>query len=576
VDVVVIGGGVNGTGVARDAALRGLRVALFERNDLGFGASGNSSGMIHGGARYLIDDPDVTETSCKDSGYIQAIAPHLLFRIPFLMPLPKRPFGRAILLAFEGFFEAYDRYQPLKRGKPHVRLTADELCELEPGLTPDLEGGVTFDEWGIDGSRLCAANAIAASEQGAQIYVGHTVEAIERDEAGAVVAVRHRDRHTGMSGRMTTAAVINATGAWAPITVSLGELPARAARVRPGKGIHLFYDRRLTNYAIASRAIDGRQIFIEPWQNVSVIGTTDDDYYGDLDRVTATSEEVRYLVEGIARVFPAVRQGRVIGTWAGVRPTLYEYGPNEDKLSRDHQIVDHAEHGADGLYSMIGGKLASYRLFAEEMVDILARRFDVALACTTHVAPLPGGEAPVDEAALCDRIAADAVTGRRLVYRHGSRSERIVERILRDPGERRTICQCEPVLEAEVRHCLEHEFVRTVADVSRRTRLGLGACGGARCAARCGQLVAEHRQLPPAEGMRQALRFLLDQARARVVALSPAQARQEALTIAAVRSQMGIDGKASLQPADEELEEDLVTVAGRRSVAPPPRGVDDG
>jgi glycerol-3-phosphate dehydrogenase len=556
--------------------MRGLRVALFERNDLGFGASGNSSGMIHGGARYLIDDPHVTEKSCKDSGHIQAIAPHLLFRIPFLMPLPKRSFGRAILLAFEGFFEAYDRYQPLKRGKPHVRLTPAELCELEPGLHPDLVGGVSFDEWGIDGARLCTANALAAYEDGAEVWVGHTIERIQRDDAGAVRAVRYRDRHTGATGRMTTHVVVNATGAWAPITVSLGKLPGHVARVRPGKGIHVFYDRRLSNYAIISRAIDGRQIFIEPWQNVSVIGTTDDDYYGDLDRVTATSEEVRYLVQGIAKVFPAVRDGRIIGTWAGVRPTLYEYGPNEDALSREHQIVDHADHGADGLYSMIGGKLASYRLFAEEMVDILARRFDLALACTTHSTPLPGGDVSVDEDDLCEQIAVDAVAARRLVYRLGSRTNHVVERILRSPGERRTICQCEPVLEAEVRHCLDHEFARSVADVSRRTRLGLGPCGGARCAGRCGQIVAEHLGLPPAEGMRQALRFLIDQARTRAVALSPSQARQEALTIAAVRSQMGISGKASLQPADEELEEDLVTLAGRRSVAPPPLGDPDG
>lgn len=575
VDVVVIGGGVNGTGVARDAAMRGLRVALFERNDLGFGASGNSSGMIHGGARYLIDDPNVTETSCRDSGHIQTIAPHLLFRIPFLMPLPKRPFSRALLLAFEGFFEAYDRYQPLKRGKPHVRLTPEELCELEPGLRANLEGGVSFDEWGIDGARLCAVNAMAAHEQGADVRVGTTVERIERDDSGAVLAVGYRDRHTGESGRLTTHAVVNATGAWAPITVSLGKLPGRSARVRPGKGIHVFYDRRLSNFAIISKAVDGRQIFVEPWQNVSVIGTTDDDYYGDLDRVTATSEEVRYLVEGIATVFPAIRQGRIIGTWAGVRPTLYEYGKNEDALSRDHEIVDHAEHGADGLYSMIGGKLASYRLFSEEMVDRLARRFDLALSCTTHTTALPGGDAPADEEALGRIIAADAVTARRLVYRHGSRSARIVERIKASPGERRTICQCEPVLEAEVRYCLAHEFARTVADVSRRTRLGLGACGGARCAARCGQLVAEHHELAPAEGMRQALRFLVDQARSRVVALSPDQARQEALAIAGVRAQMGIVGKSSLQPADEELCEDLVTLAGRRSVAPPPLGADD-
>jgi len=549
VDVVVIGGGVNGTGVARDAAMRGLRVALFERNDLAFGASGNSSGMIHGGVRYLTYDPEVTETSCRDSGHIQSIAPHLLFRIPFLVPIPQRQ--KKIALLIDAFFEAYDRYQPLKRGKKHCRLTAEEMRSLEPGLRGDLVSGVTFDEWGIDGSRLCTVNALDAHERGTTVRVGCSVEKIERDDEGAVTAVRWRDRHTGATGRLTTCAVVNATGAWAPITASLSKLPARCARVRPGKGSHVVYDRRLTNYAITAHTIDGRQVFIAPWQNVSIIGTTDDDYYGDLDDVVATSEEVRYLVEAISRVFPGARKGRIIGTLAGVRPTLYEYGKLEDALSRDHEIVDHAEHGADGLYSMIGGKLASYRLFAEEMVDILERRFELARKCTTHTSPLPGGDAAVDAFALGQRLKIDAVAARRLVYRHGSRAERIAERVARSRSEARTVCLCEPVIEAEVRYVLREEFARSVGDVSRRTRLGLGACGGMRCAGRCGALVAEERGYPPTQGMQQALKFLHRQARTRVCALGPEQARQEALAIASVRSQMGIVGKASLEAVDD-------------------------
>src|ERR1700730_4823648 len=134
VDVAIIGGGINGTGVARDLALRGLKVMLFERNDLAFGASGNSSGMIHGGARYLLQSPQVTESSCRDSGYIQHIAPNLLFRIPFLMPLRNGPKGRIALELVDAFFRAYDDYQPLKRGQPHCRLDPSDLARLEPGL----------------------------------------------------------------------------------------------------------------------------------------------------------------------------------------------------------------------------------------------------------------------------------------------------------------------------------------------------------------------------------------------------------------------------------------------------------
>jgi glycerol-3-phosphate dehydrogenase len=556
VDVVIIGGGVNGTGVARDASMRGLKVALFERNDLAFGASGNSSGMIHGGARYLTYDPQVTESSCRDSGHIQAIAPHLLFRIPFLVPFGPGKRQKILFNLADGFFEAYDRYQPLKHGKMHARLTADELRALEPGLAGEMVGGYSFDEWGIDGARLCIANAVDAIERGARVFVGTTVESIERrEDTGEVLAVRTRDRRTGQAGRLKTSVVVNATGAWAPLTAALGGIAPAHARVRPGKGIHVVYDRRLTNYGIMANAIDGRQIFIEPWQNMSVIGTTDDDFYGDLDAVRSTSEEVRYLVQGIARVFPEVRRARAIGTYAGVRPTLYAWSKTEDALSRDHHIVDHKAHGAPGVYSMVGGKLASYRLFSEEMTDVLAKRFDIEVRGATHLLPLPGGDAVCDPFALAERLEIDAVAARRLVYRHGSRARRIEERVKSRPREALTVCACEPVIEAEVRYALKHELCRSVADVARRTRLGLGACGGMRCAARCGQIVAEELDLPPKEGIRQALSFLSRQALMRAPALGPEQARQEALAIAGVRAELGLGAEEESEPAEASVVE---------------------
>ncbi|MEZ4225135.1 MAG: FAD-dependent oxidoreductase [Polyangiaceae bacterium] len=184
-----------------------------------------------------------------------------------------------------------------------------------------------------------------AIERGAQVRVHTTVMEVLKDDK-RVRGVRWRDRISGETGSTSARVVVNATGAWAPLTATLAGLEPRAARVRPGKGIHVFLDRRLTNYAIATTAIDGRQVFLMPWQNMSVLGTTDDDYYGDLDAVIANGDEVRYLMQAVARVFPSVTQARAIGTWGGVRPTLYGWGVNEDKLSREHEIVDHARHGA--------------------------------------------------------------------------------------------------------------------------------------------------------------------------------------------------------------------------------------
>jgi glycerol-3-phosphate dehydrogenase len=545
VDVAIIGGGINGTGVARDLAMRGLAVALFERNDLAFGASGNSSGMIHGGVRYLSKAPHVTETSCRDSGYIQHIAPHLLFRIPFLMPVRTGPKGRIALELIDAYFRAYDDYQPLKRGEPHCRLTPSDLARLEPGLVGTVVGGITFDEWGVDGARLCVLNAIDAIERGARVHVHTTVDSISRlTTAGRTTRSRYavdgHERTTRERVVVRARVVVNATGAWSPVTAALGGLPQSRVRVRPGKGIHVVLDRRLTNYGILSEAIDGRQIFIEPWQNVSVLGTTDDDYYGDLDDVHATSEEVRYLVQGIARVFPSVRTARAIGTYAGVRPSLYEYGRNEDALSREHEIVDHAGDGAPGIYSMIGGKLASYRLFAQELSDRVAKSdFDIQIPCATHVRPLPGGERVPDALEIASHHALTPVSARRLVYRHGSRALHILERVARRPSEGQMTCPCEPVIEAEVRHAVRDELARTVDDVARRTRLGLGACGGMRCAARCGQIIAEERGLASSEGRSMATEFLVRQAKTRIVAMGPEQARQEALTLAHLRASLG-------------------------------------
>jgi glycerol-3-phosphate dehydrogenase len=546
VDVAVIGGGINGTGVARDLALRGLKVALFERNDLAFGASGNSSGMIHGGARYLLQSPQVTESSCRDSGYIQRIAPHLLFRVPFLMPVRQGPKGRITLELADAFFRAYDDYQPLKRGEPHCRLDAADLARLEPGLVGGVVGGVTFDEWGVDGARLCVLNAIDAVEHGALVHSHTTVESIGRlvmadgGASGGRYLVAARDRFTQERVCARAHVVVNATGAWSPVTASLGGLPQARVRVRPGKGIHVVLDRRLSSYGILSETIDGRQIFLYPWQNVTVLGTTDDDYYGDLDEVHATSEEVRYLVQGVARVFPSVRTARAIGTYAGVRPTLYAYGPNEDALSREHEVVDHAADGAPGVYSMIGGKLASYRLFAQELSDRVATRdFDVQVPCATHTRALPGGDRVPDAIQLAGQHGITPVAGRRLVYRHGSRALRVLERTAQRPSERELTCPCEPVLEAEVRHVIREELARTVDDVARRTRLGLGACGGMRCAVRCGQILVEERGLLPREGRAMASAFLVRQARTRLVALGPEQARQEALALAQLRASLG-------------------------------------
>ncbi|MHB1847286.1 MAG: FAD-dependent oxidoreductase [Deltaproteobacteria bacterium] len=497
-DVLVIGGGVNGTGTARDCAMRGLRTALVEKRDVASGASGANSGMIHGGIRYLQTEPKVTRLSCIDSGYIQKIAPHLLFRIPFLFPvLRKGPtpslFERAYLYGAETLFSMYDDYQPFKRGKPSARLTPEETLELEPGIRPELVGSLTTDEWGIDPQRLCAANALSAKAHGADVFTYAQVVGLPKGEGGRVLGAEVR--REGRTELLSARTVLNASGPWSPRVAALAGVEVR---LRPAKGVHLTLDRRLSNYGIITTAVDGRQIFVYPHEQTSVIGTTDDDYYGDPDRIPITGDEVEYLLQGIEHVFPRVREARILRAWAGVRPTLYRYGPSEDALSRDHELVDHAKDGVPGFYSLLGGKLASYRIMAEETTDALCQALGRTEPCRTHLEPLPGGERLPDAGELAREHGVPEWVAGRCIYRHGQLADGILSQVRDEPWLGATLCACEQVSFAEARFAIRNELVQTLSDLRRRCRVGMGICQGTRCAGAAASLLAREKRLSPA------------------------------------------------------------------------------
>jgi glycerol-3-phosphate dehydrogenase len=530
-DVIILGGGVNGTGVARDCAMRGLSVLLLEKADFGVGASGNSSGMIHGGIRYMLSDRKVTELACRDSGYIQRIAPHLLFRIPFLMPFASARAEatlreRAEWYATEVYVGTYDIYQPLKRGKPSTRLSPEELYALEPALRPGLAGAVTLDEWGIDAFRLCVLNALDARARGADVRNWTEAREVLR-ESGRVRGVRWRDVLTGEEGEAAAPVVFNATGAWSP---AFARRSGVAVPMRPGKGVHLTLDRRFSNYGVICSAVDGRQMFVMPHEGESIVGTTDDDYYGDPDDLEATNDEVEYLLEGATSLLPGVRGARITRAWCGLRTTIHAYGPNEDALSREHQLHDGAEHGATGLLSFVGGKLASYRAQAEEATDrILELLGRPLLPCRTHEEPLPGGDEVPDPALLAREWPVAAPVAARLVYRHGSRAREILRLVKDDPRLGLVLCRDEAILAGEVVWCVRNELVRRLQDLRRRCRVALGACAGVDCARISAQLAG--RELGWDEGrIRAELSDLLDQGwRERRAVADGAQLAQEEL-----------------------------------------------
>lgn len=501
-EAIVVGGGVVGAGVARDLALRGVRTLLLEKRDFSSGTTGTCSGMIHGGLRYLEFDVATTRNSCVDAGYIKRMAPHLIFRIPFLIPVyPGARYGLEIV---ESVLEAYVRYSPLKEGKPSSRLSADETLSLEPGIAPGLKGALTLDEWGIDPFRLVLANAVDARERGADVRNHAEVTAVDV-ERGRVVALRVRERGSETPVRVGCRTLVNAAGPWAP---RLAAMAGARVGMRPGKGTHVIFSGRVSNYGLISPTIDGRETLLVPHEGCTLLGTTDDDYYGDPDDVSATREEIDYLLESACRVMPELRRHRVMRVMSGVRPTLYQFGPIEDKLPREHALIDHASEGADGLLTITGGKLATYRIMAEEAADLVTRKLGRAAACRTHLLPLPGGEETPDAAELAREHGLDAFACASLVRRHGARARTILAEGRKERDGMAVLCACEGTLTCEARYALRHEMVEDLADLGRRTRVGWGPCQGLSCAYRAAALMAEERSLSAAEAHRLAFAFL--------------------------------------------------------------------
>jgi glycerol-3-phosphate dehydrogenase len=504
-DLAIIGGGINGAATARDAALRGLSVALFEREDWGAGTTGSSTRMIHGGVRYLLYDIPTTRISSQDAGRIRRIAPHLTWRIPFLWPVYSG--SRFMREATEAFLSAYDVHAVHKGGLQHSRLTAAEARSLEPGLAADLQGALTLDEWGCDAYRLAAVNALDARERGAEVF-SHT-EVVDVLRSGRdVCGVRVRDRITGHQRDVHARIVINAAGPWVP---GVAQFADAAVAMRPGKGVHVTFERRIGNYGLILEGVDGRTMFLVPHGAETIVGTTDDDYYGDPSHVdlTISRDEVEYVIESAARALPQAREWRPLRAWAGIRNTVFEWGVGSDSLSRRHEVLDHGERdGVAGLLSIVGGKLAAYRIQAEETVDAALRQLGREhVPCTTGDTPLPGAEDEPDFIAMARRIPLPPAALERVWRRVGSRIHRVFENA--SSTDLAPICRSEAVTAAEIRYAVQVEGCRTLDDLFRHAHVGAGSCDGGDCDATSAQVMMELLDWSPAR-MRQELETFRD------------------------------------------------------------------
>ncbi len=487
-DLVVIGGGITGVGIARDAALRGLSVALFEKSDYASGTSSKSSKMIHGGLRYLEHgEIGLVFESVSERRVQMRVAPHLVRPLPFLIPIYKgvRP-GFEIMNV--GLW-IYDSLALFRAPRMHKAFRGTKAAlELEPQLRPDgLRGALEYYDCATDDARLVLENALDAEALGAKCHTYTEVLRFERREDGRITGVVVKDRLTGKTWTVGARAVILAAGAWTDEMIRRFEIPMERPLLRRTKGVHIVLPRERLPLARAITLIspiDNRVMFALPWRGRSVLGTTDTDFSGSADEVAADAADVQYLCDSGNGYFPGANltPDDVISTWAGLRP-LIAAPPNvdESEISREHEVFTKD----DGLVIIAGGKLTTYRRMARETVNKTVRLLEdmgeidrsKLERASTKTRPLPGaaGVEPADLEGvaaigrrLMDDYGLDADTATHLCGVYGVRSLQLGEMIAADRSLGERMDRELPYVWAEVDFAAKHDLARTVEDVLAR------------------------------------------------------------------------------------------------------------
>ncbi|HXG04920.1 MAG TPA: glycerol-3-phosphate dehydrogenase/oxidase [Candidatus Binatia bacterium] len=491
-EVVIVGGGMAGAGAARDLALRGVSVALVDKGDFASGTTSRSSKLIHGGLRYLeLFDFALVRESLRERETLRRLAPHLVRPLPFLVPV-YRESSRSLIKVRIGL-RLYDWLTPGRRTERYRVLKPVDALSLEPALRArDLRGaGYYLDDLLVYPERLCLENVLSAVRHGAHVWNYAEVEELVRDRRGAPAGVKVRDLLTGRVVRLGARVVVNAAGPWVDQFRERARVTEQGARlIRPTKGIHCLLPR-LTERAVYHATADDRMIFVIPWRQFSLVGTTDTDFSGDLDRLHATREEVQYLLGEVRRAVPdpRVAADQVAYTYAGVRPLSREEGRRASDVSRAHRIVAE-ERGR--VLSVTGTKLTTYRSLAAELGDRVVRALGRRAPARTHRLTLDGAEADaarVEARTWLDVSPEVATTGlaretlETLVTLYGRGYRRVVELAGKVAGGTEPLCPSNPDIVAQLHLAVQDELAVSLQDVLlRRTGIGTSPCQGLDCA----------------------------------------------------------------------------------------------
>jgi len=479
-DVLIIGGGITGAGIARDAALRGVRVALVDKSDVAGGTSSRSSRLIHGGLRYLEHgDLRLVFEASRERRILLRIAPHLVRPLPFLFPAYRG--ARVPPWKLRAGLWLYDLLAAFRNVHAHRWLGAKRVRAVEPGLRDkDLAGAGLYYDAQTDDARLALATLRSAAAAGALIASYTEVLALAKPD-GRVAGASVRDVLTGRRLELRARVVVNATGPWVDAVRHLDE-PAAAPLLRLSKGAHVAVPRARignTHAVTLTSPLDGRVMFVLPWGDVSYIGTTETEEPVTPERARATGDDAVYLLRSANAFFPRARLAPhdVVSTWAGLRPLLApDRSRSAGAVSREHRIVE----SASGLISIAGGKLTTYRVMGRDVMDRVATRLRKldgrrpARAPATDELPLPGGET-ADLDVLVSSAVARGIgesTAQHLVASYGTESAAVLNLVDRQRGLGKPILEGRPEIRAEVVHAVQREMAMRLADVLiRRTHL---------------------------------------------------------------------------------------------------------
>jgi glycerol-3-phosphate dehydrogenase len=505
-DLAIIGGGIIGAGIARDAAMRGLSVALFEKADFGGGTTAGSTRLIHGGLRYLeMLDFRLVRLDLREREILLRIAPHLVKPLAFVLPFYDRSLiyrwrMRTGLWLYD--LLSYDKTLPNRR-----TLTAEELHAQEPrlaltNLQGNLQGAASYyDAQAALPERLCIENIIAATEAGARTFnYAEVVGALHEGDRITGVRVRDRldddsddDRATRRDEIVDVRAklVVNASGPWFDRVVGAlaGSDAGVPPRIRTTKGIHLAMPPMTQHAMVLFSPIDGRLIFVIPWLGYSWIGTTDTDFSGDPRDACATLEDVEYLLASVKPFFPEVDRDRIYFTNAGVRALVREEG-SASSVSRQHRIAADEAAGARGLVAVLGSKLTAYRAIAEETTDRVCKLLGVTQPCRTADLPLPG--ARDDRPSLSAAVeGTDLAVATHLESLYGRRASEVLRVAIEDPTLWKPLAPGYPDVAAQVHVAVRQEQCARLVDfMFRRTRLGFSPDQGSAAAESVARLMA--------------------------------------------------------------------------------------